>query len=191
MNLPNKLTTARAAVIPFFLAAMLGKWPAGWHYPLALALFAAAALTDRLDGKIARERNQITDFGKFMDPLADKLLVVSALVCLLADGLASPWAVLIVIAREFMVTGLRLVAVEDGRVIAANRWGKAKTVLQILAVCAVLALQSALELGAAAETSAAAFSACGQFLIWVAAAFTAVSGAVYIGQNIDLFRGAK
>ncbi len=191
MNLPNKLTTARAAVIPFFLAAMLGKWPAGWHYPLALTLFAAAALTDRLDGKIARERNQITDFGKFMDPLADKLLVVSALVCLLADGLASPWAVLIVIAREFMVTGLRLVAVEDGRVIAANRWGKAKTVLQILAVCAVLALQSALELGAAAETSAAAFSACGQFLVWVAAAFTAVSGAVYIGQNIDLFRGAK
>ncbi|HBQ45844.1 MAG TPA: CDP-diacylglycerol--glycerol-3-phosphate 3-phosphatidyltransferase [Ruminococcaceae bacterium] len=200
MNLPNKLTTVRIAIIPFFLIVMLGKWPAGYHYLLGLILFAAAALTDRLDGKIARARNQITVFGKFMDPLADKLLVVSALICLLADGAADPWAVILIVAREFMVTGLRLVAVEKGRVIAANRWGKTKTVSQVAAVILVLAFQFVQELADAGRVapftvwgmpSADAFALLGGALIWISVFFTIVSGGIYILQNIDVLKDVK
>ncbi len=200
MNLPNRLTAARILIIPFFLAALLGRWPAGYHYLLALILFSAAALTDRIDGQIARARNQITDLGKFMDPLADKLLIVSALISLLADGLVNPWAVVLIVAREFMVTGLRLVAVEKGRVIAANRWGKAKTISQMAAVFTILALQFVQELadGGRLEPftvfgmpSARAFADMGNVLLWISAVLTVASGLIYFAQNIDVVKNAK
>ena len=153
MNLPNKLTVLRMAMVPFFVGALL--WQELPHNCLiALLLFLAASYTDHLDGKIARSRNLITNFGKFMDPLADKILVISALVCFVSLGLINPWWVLIIIAREFLVTSLRLVAADEGVVIAANKWGKVKTVSQIIAIALILAMQYAQELIAAGTLSA-------------------------------------
>lgn len=133
MNLPNKLTILRVIMIPFFLVALLvpgipgGKW-------IALALFCLASLTDMLDGKIARKYNLITNFGKFMDPLADKLLVCSAMIALIDLGRIPAWVVIVIIAREFIISGFRLVASDNGVVIAAGWWGKVKTVCQMFMV---------------------------------------------------------
>ena len=130
MNLPNKLTILRMIMIPFFLVALMvpgipgGKW-------IALALFCLASLTDMLDGKIARKYNLITDFGKFMDPLADKLLVCSAMIALIDLDRIPAWVVIVIIAREFIISGFRLVASDNGIVIAAGWWGKIKTVCQM------------------------------------------------------------
>lgn len=145
MNLPNKLTVLRMVMVPFFVLALL--WPFPHHYLIALALFGIASYTDHLDGKLARKYHQITDFGKFMDPLTDKILVISALVCFVSLGLCDVWLVLLIIAREFMVTSIRLVAAGKGTVIAANNWGKIKTVSQIVAICVILLLQYIGELG--------------------------------------------
>ena len=140
MNLPNKLTVLRMAMVPFFVGALL--WQELPHrYLVALLLFVAASYTDHLDGKIARSRNLITNFGKFMDPLADKILVISALICFVSLDLINPWWVLVIVAREFLVTSLRLVAADEGVVIAANKWGKAKTVSQIVAIALILVMQ--------------------------------------------------
>lgn len=192
MNLPNKLTVARIVMVPFFVAFLLT--PAiPHHYLLAGLVFGAASLTDHYDGKLARKNNQITTFGKFLDPLADKILVISALVCFVALGLAPTWCVLLIIAREFMVTSIRLVAVEGGKVIAANNWGKTKTVSQIIAISAILLLQYLQELSAygilppAAADSTALANACllaGNLLIYVAVFFTVLSGVIYIKENI-------
>lgn len=133
MNLPNKLTILRMIMIPFFLVALMvpgipgGKW-------IALALFCLASLTDMLDGKIARKYNLITDFGKFMDPLADKLLVCSAMIALIDLDRIPAWVVIVIIAREFIISGFRLVAADNGIVIAASYWGKFKTTFQMIAV---------------------------------------------------------
>ena len=133
MNLPNKLTVLRMCMIPFFLVALMvpgipaGKW-------IALALFCIASLTDMLDGKIARKYNLVTNFGKFMDPLADKLLVCSAMIALIDLGRIPAWVVIIIIAREFIISGFRLVASDNGIVIAAGWWGKIKTVCQMIMV---------------------------------------------------------
>ena len=145
MNLPNRLTVMRMILVPFFVAAVLYPFP--HHFLIAFILFAVASYTDHLDGKIARKRNLITNFGKFMDPLADKVMVLSAMVCLVSQDLADGWIVVLMLAREFMVTSIRLVAADRGRVIAANMWGKAKTVSQIVAILAVLLMQYLLELG--------------------------------------------
>lgn len=125
MNVPNTLTIIRVLLIPFFVAFMLCNITAYDNY-IALAIFIVASLTDTLDGYLARKNNQVTNFGKFMDPLADKLLVCSALICLLSNGMISTVVVLIIIAREFIISGFRLVAVDNGIVIAASWWGKAK-----------------------------------------------------------------
>ena len=133
MNLPNKLTILRVIMIPFFLVALMvpqipgGKW-------IALALFCLASLTDMLDGKIARKYNLITNFGKFMDPLADKLLVSSAMIALIDLGRIPAWVVIVIIAREFIISGFRLVASDNGVVIAAGWWGKIKTFTQCIAI---------------------------------------------------------
>ena len=133
MNLPNKLTILRILLIPVFVFFMLGhtgtagKWIAG-------LLFIAASLTDTLDGYLARKNDEITVFGKFMDPLADKLLVCSALICLVQLGRLSAWVVIIIVSREFIISGFRLVAAERGTVIAASPWGKLKTVTQMIMV---------------------------------------------------------
>ena len=135
MNLPNKLTVMRVILIPFFVAALL--WDGGdsdGMRILSAAIFIIASLTDMLDGKIARKYNLVTNFGKFMDPLADKLLVCSALICLIELGQLPAWVVIIIISREFIISGFRLVAADNGIVIAASYWGKFKTVFQMTAV---------------------------------------------------------
>ena len=138
MNLPNKLTLFRVILIPFFVLFMLvditayDKW-------IALAIFIVASLTDLLDGKIARKYNLVTNFGKFMDPLADKLLVCSALICLVALTKIPAWIVIIIIAREFIISGFRLIASDNGVVIAASYWGKFKTTFQMVMICLMIA----------------------------------------------------
>lgn len=132
MNLANKLTLIRIALVPIFLIFMALDKPYAIY--TALIIFTVAALTDKLDGYVARSRNQITNFGKFMDPLADKLLVTSALVSLVEYGIIPTWAAMIIIGREFAVTGLRSIAASEGIVIAASWWGKIKTVIQIVAI---------------------------------------------------------
>ncbi|ADK14395.1 MULTISPECIES: CDP-diacylglycerol--glycerol-3-phosphate 3-phosphatidyltransferase [Clostridium] len=137
MNLANKLTMLRMILIPFFLIFITVK---GMPYGklIAIAIFILASITDKLDGYIARSRNQITNFGKFMDPLADKLLVTTALICLVEYHIIPSWVAVIIVAREFAVTGLRTIAAAEGMVIAASPWGKAKTATQIIAI--ILAL---------------------------------------------------
>jgi len=200
MNLPNRLTIARICMVPFFLIALLAQDYISLHYLWALILFAVASYTDHLDGKLARKNNQITDFGKFMDPLADKILVLSALVCFVQFGLADSWVVVIILAREFMVTGIRLIAAEHGQVIAANKWGKAKTVSQIVAISSVLVFQSVLELVQQGNIpSFTIFGAdgafiltwLGSFLVLISAVFAVISGMVYLMQNIQLLDTTK
>ena len=138
MNLPNKLTILRVIMIPFFLIALLvegipaGKW-------IALAIFILASFTDMLDGQIARKYNLITNFGKFMDPLADKLLVSAALIALIPLGKIPAWVVIVIISREFIISGFRLIASDNGVVIAASYWGKIKTVTQMVMIVLLLA----------------------------------------------------
>ena len=138
MNLPNKLTILRVIMIPFFLVALLvdgipaGKW-------VALAIFIIASFTDMLDGKIARKYNLITNFGKFMDPLADKLLVSAALIALIPLGKIPAWIVIVIISREFIISGFRLIASDNGVVIAASYWGKIKTVTQMVMIVLLIA----------------------------------------------------
>ncbi len=136
MNLPNKLTLLRVFMIPVFIIFM--KLPFSWGHIAALVVFIAASLTDTFDGMIARKYNLVTNFGKFMDPLADKLLVCSALICLIDTGQIASWIVIIIIAREFIISGFRLIAVDNGVVIAASVWGKVKTVFQMVMIIALL-----------------------------------------------------
>ena len=130
MNLPNKLTVLRIILSPFFLAAMLVEFP--YHYFVAVVVFVAASITDMLDGKIARKRNLVTNFGKLCDPLADKMLTTAALLAFMQLGLCSVWIVMIVLAREFLITSFRLVASSQGIVIPASIWGKLKTICQMV-----------------------------------------------------------
>ena len=131
MNLPNKLTVLRVIMVPFFVFFMLTDVGGPANKWIALVLFCVASLTDMLDGKIARARNLVTNFGKFMDPLADKLLVCSAMICMIPLGKLQAWFVIIIIAREFIISGFRLVAADNGIVIAASYWGKVKTFVQM------------------------------------------------------------
>lgn len=190
MNLPNKLTLLRVFLVPAFVVLVL--YPQiPHHYLWAFLVFAGASLTDRFDGKIARQRNLITNFGKFLDPLADKVLVISALVCFLPLGLVNVWCVLLIIARELMVTSIRLLALEsDGVVIAANKWGKAKTISQMVAVIFVLLCQSLQEIFSFPGGSAAML-AVGDVLLWVATALTVISGAIYLKENLHLINASK
>jgi len=185
MNLPNKLTVLRILLVPFFVAAMLIDFPL--NNLVALALFGAASLTDMFDGKIARKRGLITDFGKFADPLADKILVISALLCFVQLGLCDCVAVIIVLFREFVVTSIRLIAAAKGKVIAANMWGKVKTVTQIVAIVCVLVMQTVLDLGGLGVQLPAAlpqvFTVIGEVLIWISTFFAVISGVVYVAQN--------
>jgi CDP-diacylglycerol--glycerol-3-phosphate 3-phosphatidyltransferase len=136
MNLANKLTMSRIFLVPIFMIVLLNKIPYGSY--IAAGIFALAAITDTLDGYIARSKNQITKFGKFMDPLADKLLVTAALVCLVQMGKLPAWIVVVILSREFTISILRAVAASDGIVIAASWWGKAKTLTQIIAILSIL-----------------------------------------------------
>ena len=134
MNTPNKLTVARMIMVPFLVIFLLTGWGGESNRYISLALFAAASITDWFDGHLARKYNLITNFGKFMDPLADKLLVCSAMICMIELNRLPAWVVIIIIAREFIISGFRLIAAENGVVIAANYWGKFKTVSQMIMI---------------------------------------------------------
>lgn len=174
MNLPNKITIFRIICIPFFVAALLVDFP--WHELIALIIFVVAAISDSVDGNIARGRNLVTDFGKFMDPLADKLLVCSAFICLIELHMMPSWVVIIIIAREFAITGLRTLAAGEGIVIAASKWGKAKTISQMICIVALLLYYCPF----------AQFNFLyifGQIMIYVAMALTLISGIDYFRIN--------
>ena len=181
MNLPNRLTLLRIALVPVFVVLLL--IPAIPHrYLLAMAVFGAAALTDLFDGKIARKHNLITNFGKLMDPLADKILVTAALLCFIELDLSGSLVVILILTREFLVTSLRCVALESGTVIAANQWGKAKTVMQIVAILVVMALQElALLFPVLAELLPLVL--IGEIFLWISAVLTVISGVIYIWDN--------
>ena len=190
MNTPNKLTVLRICLVPFMVAALLINFPR--HYLVAGLLFGAASLTDYFDGKIARERGLITDFGKFADPLADKILVISVLVCFVFLKLCDPVLVIIVLFREFAVTSIRLVSAANGTVIAANMWGKVKTVTQIIALVAVFVFQYFLELCNLSVIPIPAdivsnltfwLFVAGEVLMWISGFFAAISGIIYIKDN--------
>lgn len=187
MNLPNKLTVGRIILVPFFVAALLANFPL--NNAVALIIFIAASLTDMFDGKIARKNGLVTDFGKFADPLADKILVLAALLCFVQLGICDCVAVIIVLFREFSVTSIRLIAASKGKVVAANMWGKAKTVSQMIAIIAVIAMQIVLELPEVglnfinAATFEPIFFVVGEIPIWISVVFTIISGVVYIIQN--------
>lgn len=138
MNVPNMLTILRVIMIPFFVIFMLLDIT-GYDKYIALAIFVIASLTDTLDGYLARKNNQVTNFGKFMDPLADKLLVSAAMICLIDTGKLASWIVIVIISREFIISGFRLVASDNGIVIAASWWGKIKTVTQMVMIIFLIA----------------------------------------------------
>ena len=185
MNLPNKLTLGRIILVPFFVAALLIPFPL--HTLAALLLFIAASVTDLLDGKIARKNHLVTDFGKFADPLADKILVLSALLCFVQLGWCDCVAVIVVLFREFAVTSIRLIAASKGKVVAANIGGKVKTVTQMVAIITILVLRSAgdivsLTIGDVPMMNTA-FYITGECLIWISTIFAIISGVIYIIQN--------
>lgn len=171
MNLPNKLTVLRVVMVPFFVFFMLTDVGGSANKWIALVLFCVASLTDMLDGQIARKRNLVTNFGKFMDPLADKLLVCSAMICLIETGKLAAWIVIIIIAREFIISGFRLVASDSGIVIAASYWGKFKTVFQMAMIIFLI-----LDLGGI-------FVIVENVLVWIALALTIISLIDYIVKN--------
>ena len=181
MNLPNKLTVGRIVLVPFFVAALLIDFP--FNSVAALIIFIVASLTDMLDGKIARKRNLVTDFGKFADPLADKILVLAALLCFVQIGLCDCIAVIIILFREFAVTSIRLIAASKGKVVAANIWGKVKTVTQMIAIIAILVFQSILNIFPETQVAETAFLISGMVLIWISTIFAIISGVIYIIQN--------
>ena len=186
MNLPNKLTLLRIMLVPLFVAAMLIPFPL--HNLAALLIFAIASITDMFDGKIARERNLVTDFGKFADPLADKILVLAAMLCFVQNGLCDCVAVIIVLLREFAVTSIRLIAAAKGEVVAANIWGKVKTVTQMTAIIAILVMQSVLDVMKFSSVDIpkflpGIFFCAGEVLIWISTIFAIISGVIYLKQN--------
>ena len=179
MNLPNKLTLARVIMIPIFLIFLYWDF-ATWHILAALAVFAIASYTDMLDGKIARKHNLITDFGKFLDPLADKVLVVAAIVAFIEFKWVGAIPVIIILFREFMVTSLRLVANnKEGKVIAAAWLGKVKTAFTMVAIVIILLLEGIAKCGVEFSFE---LRIVNEILIWIAALLTAVSGGQYLSS---------
>ena len=178
MNLPNKLTVLRMALVPFFVAFLLlspGNESFKW---IALVLFVVASLTDYFDGQIARKHNLITNFGKFMDPLADKILTISGMICLIELGRIPAWIVIIIVAREFIISGFRLIAAESGVVIAANYWGKFKTTFQMIMIILMIVNLPQLQL-------------ITTIVMWIALALTIISLVTYINANKQLLAGEK
>lgn len=173
MNLPNKLTVLRVLMIPFFVFFLLTEYAGGASKWIALAIFVIASLTDLLDGYLARKNNLVTNFGKFMDPLADKLLVCSAMICLTGMGRLPIVVTLIVIAREFIISGFRLVASDNGVVIAASYWGKFKTTFQMAMVILLIA-------------DLAQITIFTQIVMWIAVILTIISLVDYLVKNKDV-----
>lgn len=171
MNLPNKLTVLRVLMIPFFVVFMLTDVAGAYSRYVAAAIFIVASLTDLLDGKIARKYNLVTNFGKFMDPLADKLLVCAAMICLIETGQLAAWIVIIIISREFIISGFRLIASDNGVVIAASYWGKFKTTFQMIMIVLLI-----FDFGGVFDVLETA-------TIYIALALTIISLVDYIAKN--------
>ena len=180
MNLPNKLTMMRVILIPFFVFFLLAPYFADYGKYIALTIFIVASLTDLADGKIARKYNLVTNFGKFMDPLADKLLVCAAMICLLSLGKLAAWIVIVIISREFIISGFRLVASDNHVVIAASYWGKFKTTFQMLMIIVLIL-----------DLPYAGFQILGQVLVYVALILTVVSLIDYLYKNKDVLKEQK
>lgn len=179
MTTANKITILRMILVPVFMAFLMVPDSTAC-LTAALLVFIIASISDAVDGYIARNYNQISTFGKFMDPLADKMLTTSAFIVFVAHGRMSAWALMIILFREFMVSGIRLLAVSEGKVIAASMLGKIKTVSQMLAIIAGMILLYPVFPAAAAEVVT-------QVLIWICTAFTVISGAEYLLKNIHIF----
>ena len=191
MNLPNKLTIMRIIMTPIFMLALLLDFP--FHYGIALILFIAASLTDMFDGKIARKQNLITDFGKFLDPLADKMLTTAPFLGFIAldIGYGITWIVFIVLFREFLVSSLRLVAVSSGgKVIAANIWGKLKTVFQMIAIIFALTAKQFCEL-VNIPLLTGLLDIATSVLLWISAILCVISGAIYLLSNKEAVDPSK
>ena len=171
MNTPNKLTIARMIIVPFLVIFLLTGWGGEANRYISLTLFVVASVTDWFDGYLARKNNLVTNFGKFMDPLADKLLVCSAMICMIDLKRLSAWFVIIIIAREFIISGFRLIAAENGIVIAANYWGKFKTASQMIMIILLILHFDGI------------FVILEQIFIWLSLAFTIISLITYIWQN--------
>ena len=171
MNTPNKLTIARMIIVPFLVIFLLTGWGGEANRYISLTLFVVASVTDWFDGYLARKNNLVTNFGKFMDPLADKLLVCSAMICMIDLKRLSAWFVIIIIAREFIISGFRLIAAENGIVIAANYWGKFKTASQMIMIILLLLHFDGI------------FVILEQIFIWLSLALTIISLITYIWQN--------
>ncbi|MCI6210392.1 MAG: CDP-diacylglycerol--glycerol-3-phosphate 3-phosphatidyltransferase [Faecalibacterium prausnitzii] len=204
MNLPNKLTLTRILLVPVFMVFVsltsLSGIAAGsfqpTYYLIAGIVFAAASFTDFLDGHLARKWNMVTDFGKFADPLADKLLTTVAFIYMMRDGVCSPVVLCIILAREFAVSGLRMVAAgaKDGKVIAANMWGKVKTVLQMLSIIFYffgMSIASMSATGAEQGVRQILVISISMALCWLVAAVTAISGIKYLWDNRSFINTAK
>lgn len=171
MNTPNKLTIARMIIVPFLVIFLLTGWGGEANRYISLTLFVVASVTDWFDGYLARKNNFVTNFGKFMDPLADKLLVCSAMICMIDLKRLSAWFVIIIIAREFIISGFRLIAAENGIVIAANYWGKFKTASQMIMIILLILHFDGI------------FVILEQIFIWLSLALTIISLITYIWQN--------
>lgn len=194
MNLPNKLTMMRIIMTPMFMAAMLIEFP--HHYLVALILFAIASITDVLDGHIARKHNLITNFGKFMDPLADKMLTTAAFIAFLAKGfgIGMEWVLFLVLFREFAVSALRLVVVssKSQKVIAANIWGKMKTVSQMVTLIAGMALMYYLDTIVPGNTAMlATMELIFSIMIWISTILAVIAGAIYIKDSWECIDPSK
>ena len=180
MNLPNKLTIFRVILIPFFVFFLLAPYCPEYGKYIATAIFIVASLTDMADGKIARKYNLVTNFGKFMDPLADKLLVCSAMICLVEIDRLAAWIVIVIIAREFIISGFRLVASDNGIVIAASYWGKFKTTFQMLMIIALIL-----------DFQNRYFQMLATALTYIALILTVVSLIDYIAKNKQVLKEQK
>lgn len=178
MNLPNKLTIFRVILIPFFVFFLLTDYAGTASKWIALGIFIIASLTDLLDGRIARKYDLVTNFGKFMDPLADKLLVCAALICLVDMGRLASWMVIIIISREFIISGFRLIASDNGVVIAASYWGKFKTTFQMVMICLMIA-------------DIQAIAIVTTVVMWAALILTVVSLLDYLVKNKDVMKETK
>ena len=178
MNLPNKLTVVRMVLVPFFVASLLMSGSNEYLKWVALVLFCVASLTDFLDGYIARKYNLITNFGKFMDPLADKILTISGMIVLIELGRIPSWIVVIIVAREFIISGFRLIAAENGVVIAANYWGKFKTTFQMIMIILMIVNIPQLQI-------------LTNLTMWIALALTIISLVTYINANKQVLAGDK
>ncbi|CDB23994.1 cDP-diacylglycerol--glycerol-3-phosphate 3-phosphatidyltransferase [Clostridium sp. CAG:557] len=191
LNAPNKITIFRIFLIPILIILLLVTSISNRFF-LALIVFLVASFTDHLDGKLARKYGQITTFGKFLDPLADKMLVMSAFICFVDLNLISSVPVIIILLREFLVTSMRLVAMSSGKVVAANIWGRTKTVTQLIAIIVILVSQCfSTKIANLSYNELNFISSINNFFVWISVFFTVFSGYIYMKENFYIIKNSK